>query len=168
MKTLYRESVATPIGRLTLLSSDKGLCYVGLPGCSKADLDRFVARHFSDAKVAPGGNHNRKAASEIKGYLNGKIKRFTVPLDLKAEGFSRKALLKVKAIPHGKTRTYGQIAASLGNPKAARAVGAANASNPIPIIIPCHRVVASTGLGGYGGGLSLKRWLLLAEGAIAK
>jgi O-6-methylguanine DNA methyltransferase len=168
MKTVYRESVATPIGRLTLLSSDRGLCYVELPGSPKAEIDRFVTRHFPDAKVAPGGRHNRKAASQIKAYLSGKIKRFTVPLDLKAEGFSRKALLKVKAIPHGKTRTYGQIAASLGNPKAARAVGAANASNPIPIIIPCHRVVGAAGLGGYGGGLSLKKKLLLAEGAIAK
>jgi len=168
MKTVYRESVATPIGRITLLSSDKGLCYVGLPGSSKTELDRFVNRYFSGAKVAPGGSHNKKAASEIIAYLNGKIKRFSVPLDLKAEGFSKKALLKVKAIPHGKTRTYGQIAASLGNPRAARAVGAANASNPIPIIIPCHRVVGATGLGGYGGGVSLKKRLLSSEGATVK
>jgi O-6-methylguanine DNA methyltransferase len=168
MKTVYRESVSTPIGRITLMSSDKGLCYVGLPGSSKTELDRFVTRYFPGAKVATGGNHNKKAASEIIAYLNGKIKRFSVPLDLKVEGFSRKALLKVKAIPHGKTRTYGQIAASLGNPKAARAVGAANASNPIPIIIPCHRVVGATGLGGYGGGVSLKKKLLSSEGATVK
>jgi len=87
---------------------------------------------------------------------------------LHVKGFYGKVLQKVRAIPYGKTRTYGEIAAALGNPGAARAVGGANRSNPIPIIIPCHRVVAANGLGGYSGGPDIKAKLLEHEGVYLK
>jgi O-6-methylguanine DNA methyltransferase len=96
-------------------------------------------------------------------YFDGRRKTFGVKLDLRKTGFAKDVLRKVKKIAYGKTLTYGEIAASLGKPRAARAVGAANGANPLPIIIPCHRVVASNGLGGYGGGLPMKRKLLNHE-----
>ena len=161
---VYREELKTSVGTLMLLSTERGVCYIGF--VDQGDLgDDFLRKNFAGAEIKSGGEYNREAANEIKAYLAGKLKDFKVKLDLISSGFSRQALLKVKAIPYGKVRTYGEIAAALGNPKAARAVGNANRLNPIPIIIPCHRVVASNGLGGYGGGLPLKKKLLNLEGA---
>lgn len=162
---IYRDVLKSSIGRLTLLSTDKGLCYIGFAGEGAERSREFVQRYYPGAVVKPGGKFNREAARQIQAYLEGRLKKFTVKLDLNADGFKRQALNKVKAIPYGKVRTYGEIAKALGNPGAARAVGNANRLNPIPIIIPCHRVVASGGLGGYGGGLSLKRKLLALEQA---
>ncbi len=159
---VYREKLKTSAGVFSLLSTDRGLCYIGFVNKGDQGND-FIKKNFAGAEVKTGGKYNREAAKQIKAYLAGKLKKFSVKLDLISSGFSRQALQKVKAIPYGKVRTYGEIAAALGNPKAARAVGNANRLNPIPIIIPCHRVVASTGLGGYGGGLPLKKKLLLLE-----
>ncbi len=164
---IYRHEFKSPVGKLTLLSSDRGLCFIGFPKEAGGNGKRFIKGHFPDAEVKPGGKCNREAARQITSYLNGRLKKFSVTLDLKASGFNRKALQKVKAIPFGKVRTYGEIAKALGSPGAARAVGNANRLNPIPIIIPCHRVVAANGLGGYGGGLPLKKKLLNIEAAAA-
>jgi methylated-DNA-[protein]-cysteine S-methyltransferase len=87
-------------------------------------------------------------------------------LDIRATPFQKKVLRRVARIPFGKTATYGRVAASVGAPNASRAVGQANASNNLPLVIPCHRVVAANGLGGYGGGLTLKKRLLNLEGAL--
>ena len=164
MAILYKQDVACPIGTLTLLSSDLGLCYIKLPGEDNSHMKKFIGRYFPDTEIRPGGALNKKAAAEIQAYFAGKLKKFTVKLDLRSEGFYRKVQQEVAAIPFGQTTTYGQIAATLGKPKASRAVGGGNGSNPIPIIIPCHRVLSTTGLGGYGGGLQAKRWLLRHEG----
>ena len=162
---LYRDVIKTPIGPLTLLSTPKGLCRVDFSRGAGQRVDRYIKKHFPDSEIKKGGEHNRKAAKQILAYLQGKLKRFSVKLDVHEAGFNRKVLGHVKGIPFGKTRTYGRIAAALGKPGAARAVGNANRLNPIPIIIPCHRVVAANGLGGYGGGLALKVKLLKIEGA---
>ncbi len=165
---IFQDSIKTSIGTISLVSTGKGLAFVGLKDSSGRQAARFIADQFPRAQVRKGGKHNKAAARQLNAYLNGKLTRFTVRLDLRREGFARKALQRVKAIPYGKTRTYGEIAAALGNPNAARAVGGANGSNPIPIFIPCHRVVAAGGLGGYGGGIEMKRALLKLEGAILK
>jgi len=106
-----------------------------------------------------------RAEREIREYLAGRRRRFTVPADLSAATpFHRKALAALARVPYGRTVTYGQLAARAGRPRAARAVGQAMANNPLPLIFPCHRVVASGGgLGGFGGGLGLKRRLLALE-----
>ncbi len=161
--TIYRDRIETPVGALSLVSTDKGLVFVGLKDARGKAADAYIARNFPGAEFKAGGTVNRQAAKELFEYFDGKRKTFGVKLDLRKSGFAKDVLGKVKKIAYGKTLTYGEIAASLGKPRATRAVGAANGANPIPIIIPCHRVVASNGLGGYGGGLPMKRKLLNHE-----
>ncbi len=105
------------------------------------------------------------ARQQIEAYLRGERRQFDVPLDLgDATGFQRRVWMACEAIPYGATTTYGELARSIGTPRGAQAVGQALGSNPVPILIPCHRITASDGeLGGYGGGLALKRALLALE-----
>lgn len=108
----------------------------------------------------------QQVAQELAEYLGGKRSRFTLDVSPDGTPFERRCWDTLQQIPYGETRTYGEIAHAVGNPKGFRAVGSANHKNPIPIIIPCHRVVAAGGgLGGYGGGLDLKRRLLALEQA---
>ena len=104
------------------------------------------------------------ARLQLNEYFAGKRSRFEVPLDLRGTPFQEKVWRALLDIPYGETRTYAQIAAQIGSPSAVRAVGAANGANPVAIIVPCHRVVATGGgLGGYGGGLEIKKRLLALE-----
>ncbi|MBT7781327.1 MAG: methylated-DNA--[protein]-cysteine S-methyltransferase [Anaerolineae bacterium] len=107
-------------------------------------------------------------ASQLHEYLAGKRHSFTIAIDWSMmRPFQREALLATFAIPYGHTSTYGEIAAQIGHPSAARAVGRAEATNPMPLVIPCHRVLGADGkLRGYGGGLEIKKWLLKLEGAV--
>lgn len=106
----------------------------------------------------------KKAGSELKSYLNGEIKKFSFPLYIEGTDFSKKVWEALCKIPYGQTLTYKQLAEKVGNPKAARAVGLACNKNPIPIFIPCHRVIGSSGkLTGYLGGLKIKDYLLNME-----
>jgi methylated-DNA-[protein]-cysteine S-methyltransferase len=105
-----------------------------------------------------------EADAQLERYFAGDLRCFTVPLDLAGTPFQQAVWLAVVEVPYGTTSTYGRVAASLGRPLAARAVGHANGSNPAPIVVPCHRLVASTGaLTGYAGGLDMKRALLEHE-----
>ena len=104
----------------------------------------------------------------MRAYFAGKLRAFDLPLDLGGTPFQLRVWHELERIPYGETRSYLQIAAAIGAPKAVRAVGAANGANPIPIVVPCHRVIGSGGkLVGYGGGLPLKKRLLTLEGALA-
>ncbi len=106
----------------------------------------------------------RQATEQLEAYLDGKRRNFSLPLAPQGTPFQKEVWQALSQIPYGETRTYGEIAAQLGRPKACRAVGAANHVNPLPIFIPCHRVVgASGGLTGYAGGLQMKQQLLLLE-----
>ena len=105
-----------------------------------------------------------QALEELQEYFEGKRTTFTVPIDLNAPPFYKKVLQEIRKVPFGSTASYLEIASRVGSPKAVRAVGSANARNPIPIIIPCHRIIRSDGgLGGYAGGLDLKMDLLKHE-----
>jgi methylated-DNA-[protein]-cysteine S-methyltransferase len=107
-----------------------------------------------------------QAAEELRAYFKGNLRVFGVPLDMQGTDFQLDVWKHLQKIPYGETRSYAQVAASIGRPKAVRAVGAANGSNPVAIIVPCHRVIGSSGkLTGYGGGLPLKKRLLELEGA---
>lgn len=116
------------------------------------------------APRTPDTDFERRVAGELAAYFEGARTRFSVPLAPEGTAFQLVVWHALQQIPYGETRTYGEIATAVGNPGAARAVGMANHHNPIPIVIPCHRVVATGGkLGGFGGGVDLKRKLLQLE-----
>jgi len=110
----------------------------------------------------------KEPARQLRAYFAGDLQHFELPLHPKGTPFQLRVWELLQQIPFGETTTYGELARRLGNPAASRAVGLANGSNPIPIVIPCHRVIGSTGkLVGFGGGLPTKRWLLDFEGSHA-
>lgn len=159
----WKHSFVSPLGEVELLSTASGVCEISLPGkkVNPADVSRTGAQNIT---ILSGGAENRKAARQLNEYFRGQRRKFDFKIDLRVAGFYRRALLQgVAKIPYGQTRSYGEIARQVGSPRAARAVGSANATNPLPFVIPCHRVVASVGLGGYGGGLPMKRKLLKLE-----
>ena len=107
-----------------------------------------------------------QATEELRAYFAGGLRVFSVPLDMEGTEFQLNVWNRLTKIPYGETRSYAQVAEAVGRPKAVRAVGAANGSNPVAIIVPCHRVIGSNGkLTGYGGGLPLKKRLLELEGS---
>ena len=151
--------IPSPIGRLKLVASDKGLAAV------LWDNDRPLPIHLADLVENPVHATLLYAEKELNQYFSGKRKVFSVGLDMRGTHFQKQVWEALLAIPFGETRSYGQIANQLGNPKATRAVGAANGQNPIPIIVPCHRVIGANGkLTGFGGGLEIKDQLLALEG----
>jgi methylated-DNA-[protein]-cysteine S-methyltransferase len=155
----------TPWGWVGLAAGAKGLVRVVLPGPRRRpDLDCLAGRGRAPA---PARAIAARAEREVREYLAGRRRTFSVPVDLDGlPPFQRKVLLAERRVPYGRTITYGALAAKVGRPRAARAVGQALAHNPVPLVVPCHRVIAAGGgLGGFGGGLALKRRLLALEGA---
>lgn len=158
-----RQTVDTPLGPVTLQARGGSLCRLQLPGSPDADPGSPDPHPGNDAAIT-------KAAEQIAEYFAGERTAFELDLAPAAgTPFQHRVWQELQAIPHGAIRTYAQVAASVGRPGAARAVGQANRINPLPIVVPCHRVVASDGLGGYQGssGIDRKRWLLRHEGVSA-
>ena len=156
----------TRIGWIGVAFSERGLAGIQLPRATRAQTLTNLQRDFPKAAVVAAAPI--EIARELREYAEGTRRQFTLPLDLSAvKPFQRTVLQVADSIKYGETRTYAWIAREIGNPRAARAVGRALATNPIPIILPCHRVLGSDGsLHGYGGGLPLKRKLLELEGAL--
>jgi len=157
----------TPVGRMAVAATPRGLARVVLPKeLAKGGMPTPPLRGHGDHEKAAA--HAVQAEREILEYLAGRRRAFTVPLDMEGlPSFHAKVLRACLRIPYGKTLTYAELAERAGNPRAARAVGQAMARNPLALVVPCHRVVATGGgAGGYGGGLDLKRRLLAIEGAI--
>lgn len=146
-------TIDSPVGTLTLVAD----------GPSLIGLYMEEQRHRPDQSIF-GVNEDEgfeDVKEQLSEYFAGDRTAFELDLDLRGTEFQVRVWNELLSIPSGETRTYGELAADLGNPKASRAVGLANGKNPIGIIVPCHRVVGSTGdLTGYGGGLARKRWLL--------
>ncbi|MAJ58705.1 MAG: hypothetical protein CBC48_01335 [bacterium TMED88] len=156
----------SPIGRMSVTSSDQGLCYVGLPRANGRGLEGWRRRHAIEESHTVGGDSNREAIEQIVSFLDGRRERFDLALDLRGTPFQIEVYEAVASIPYGERLSYGAIADCIGRPAAVRAVGMANGANPLPLIIPCHRVVGKDGqLQGYSGGLGLKRKLLAMESA---
>jgi methylated-DNA-[protein]-cysteine S-methyltransferase len=154
------KTVQTPVGELKLIASDTGLAAIlwqnDKPGRVRIDAVAAVPSHPILLQ----------AERELNEYFAGERRRFSVPLDFAGTEFQRKVWSELLAIPFGETRSYRQIAQRLGDPKLARAVGAANGRNPISIIAPCHRVIGAGGdLTGFAGGLDVKAQLLGLEGS---
>jgi methylated-DNA-[protein]-cysteine S-methyltransferase len=167
MKNLYINSFISKIGEIKTAATDKGVVLIALPNESKKNFEKKINKEFFTYKIKNGGVHNRRVEKEIIQYLDGKRNKFTVKIVLTGTDFQKAVLNKVAKIKYGETKTYGEIAILVNNAGASRAVGSANAKNKLPIIIPCHRVVESDGLGGYGGGINLKKKLLQLEKAIS-
>ena len=153
---VFYTRIASPVGPLLLAGDGDGLRRVSFESSR-----RFVA-------PATGWIEDDKPFSQVMeqldAYFAGKLKKFNLPLALAGTPFQLSVWRGLTTIPYGETISYGQLATRIGNPKAVRAVGSANGSNPLPIIIPCHRVIGSNGnLTGFGGGLPIKKQLLALE-----
>ncbi len=155
----------TPWGPMGLAATGRGVVRVVLPDNRRRAELQALRRRTRGTVPSAADRHARRAEREIRQYLAGKRRRFTVRLDLGGlSPFHRQVLAAARRIPYGKTATYGELAARIGRPKAARAIGRAMARNPVPLLVPCHRVTAAGGaLGGFGGGLKMKRRLLALE-----
>ena len=157
METLYFTRMDSPVGPLLIGVSEKGLAIL----------------EFSRGRLSPkytwleSPQRTARYVEQLDEYFSGKRQTFDFPLDLRGTEFQLRCWNALLKIPYGETRTYGDLAREIGCPRGFRAVGAANHDNPIAIVVPCHRVIASDGgLHGYGGGLETKRWLLELEGAM--
>lgn len=171
METLFTSRFETSIGSLRIVSSEKGLTYVELPHANGRGFAGWMKTYAEDAKVVerPSGTrpHHEDAIEQLLEYDAGTRREFQIDLDLRATAFQKSVYKVVAKIGYGETLSYSDIAVAIGNPKAVRAVGAANGANPIPLVIPCHRVIARGGaLQGYAGGLDMKARLLAMESAV--
>ncbi len=162
---LSRATIATPLGPMLALASEAGLCALEFTGPKKR-LSRLEARlknHFPPHDIVDDEDRViERTRRWLEEYFDGTTAEIgDLPLDMHGADFERRVWRALLTIRPGETRSYGALAKALGNPGAARAVGMANGANPIAIIVPCHRVIGSTGsLTGYGGGLDRKTWLL--------
>ena len=159
--------VDSPLGRLLVAATDRGVCRIAYDPEPERDLEQ-LARAFG-ARVLRSPRPTEQPRRQLAEYFEGRRRTFDLPVDLRAAAeFSRRVLEQLRGVPFGELTTYGALAARAGKPRAARAVGTVMNRNPVPIVVPCHRVVGSTGaLVGYGGGLERKRALLRLEGALA-
>lgn len=162
-RVLYFKTVDSPIGRLRLMASHKGLCGILFNDGKDNNLT------LEDAAQADDNNPFLvKAQAQLDEYFRNKRKSFDVKLDVRGTIFQQKAWKELVKIPFGSTISYSEQAKRMGDPKKARAVGMANGRNPLPIIVPCHRVIGESGhLTGYAGGLNIKQYLLNHEGIAA-
>ncbi len=161
-------TVDTPVGRFGAAFSSVGLGRLLLPGEPFARCEAWVRRWLPEARSVEDPDRFAHLAEALTGYLAGELRAFSVPLDLRGTPFQQAVWAALGRIRYGEVRTYAALASEIGRPRAVRAVGAANGANPVPILVPCHRVIGSRGaLVGYGGGLGLKERLLRLEGILA-
>ncbi|MGC1371427.1 MAG: methylated-DNA--[protein]-cysteine S-methyltransferase [Candidatus Sulfotelmatobacter sp.] len=173
METLQSTTADSIVGPLFLAASARGLVALEfdarLPGQQSIRRNpRDLRQEKRQFKFEDSDRGMARYLSELEEYFASKRREFTFPLDLRGTDFQIACWRALIAIPYGKTRSYADIARSVGKPNAFRAVGMANNRNPVAIVVPCHRVIASNGtLCGYGGGLEVKRKLLQLEGALS-
>ena len=154
--------VDSPVGTLLLAATGRGLCRISFT----LDVDELAAAVGPRVLRVP--SQLAEARRQLEEYFAGSRHEFDLPVDLRVPAFQHDVLLELARVPYGELSTYGELARRIGRPRAARAVGGALNRNPVPIVLPCHRVVGATGaLVGYGGGLERKRTLLALERAAA-
>ncbi len=158
----------TPLGPMTVASTPRGVVAASLPGDGRDHVRNWLARRLPRATVVQGTGRNAKVVATVRSFLAGKRTDLDVPLDLRGTPFQKKVWTALRRVPFGATISYADLARRAGHPGAARACGSANGSNPVPLFVPCHRTIAADGsLGGFGGGLPLKRRLLELESRAA-
>ena len=153
--------VPSPVGELFVAATARGLCRISY---TPAGQEEALARQFGVRVLRLPLDEVRR---ELDEYFEGRRRSFELPLDLRVAAFPAEVLAELGRVPYGQLATYGQLAAAVGRPRAARAVGTVMNRNPLPIVLPCHRVVGANGsLTGYAGGLPVKRALLELEGVL--
>jgi len=160
MDKVYYASFDSPLlKKVFVASTEKGVCMVDFLTSEKAFLKEL--RRLFPGEIVRDDQKNKAVLSQLKKYLKGELQRFDCPLDFGGTPFEKKVWSELAKIPYGQTRSYKEIAQAIGHSKAFRAVGNANGKNPLPLIIPCHRVIESNGgLGGFGHGIKVKKQLL--------
>jgi methylated-DNA-[protein]-cysteine S-methyltransferase len=161
-------TMPSPVGELLLVASDAGLIAIRFEWNQHGVDPRASSVPSTDASGAEA-RILAEARSQLDAYFAGAQTEFDLPLDPRGPPFQQKVWAALREIPFGRTISYLELARRTGDPKAVRAVGAANGRNPIPLVVPCHRVIGADGsLVGFGGGIDRKRWLLHHEGALAE
>lgn len=146
--------LGTPIGRLTIVASDRGVRRIVLPGLDDAAVSSGAVIDAEHPMVD-------RACTQLQEYFEGSRETFDVPLDIHGTSFQLSAWRALAEVAYGSRASYSEQAARIARPRAVRAVGSANRCNPVPIVLPCHRIVGADGsLAGYAGGIGMKRWLL--------
>ena len=160
--TIFVESYHSPLGKIWFASDHVGIVGLQMPSSDgKARLLEKISRHYKKSNIEDRGKINAGFLVELDEYFCGTLKAFETPARPSGTPFQERVWRQLLKIPYGTTRSYGDLAAELGIPKGPRAVGQANGRNPVALLIPCHRVIASDGgLGGYSGGIEIKRLLL--------
>jgi methylated-DNA-[protein]-cysteine S-methyltransferase len=153
----------SPIGKIYIAAVKEGVVKISFSTESLQELEKYCQRHLG-SRIRDGSEYTRDAKEQILRYLEGKSQSLDFPVIHLNSPFRKKVLEVERNIPYGETRSYGEVAKMVNNPRASRAVGSANAKNPLPLYFPCHRIITSNGrLGGFGGGLKIKEFLLDLE-----
>ena len=165
-RTVLIQACPTPYGVIHFAATEDGLCRITVPGETLADLVAWLERRLPDAELVPADGALDHVCAALAAFFDG-VPLPELPVDLYGTPFQRSVWRAVLAIPYGETRSYADIARAVGYPLAARAVGAANAVNPLPFVVPCHRVIGADGaIKGYPGGIVTRRMLLELEGVL--
>lgn len=163
--TLYWEKIPSPLGHLTAVFSPYGLCRLAFPNEPLEKVTASLKSVFPRATIKEKPGVAKELSQQLQEYFSCHRQSFDVPLDLRGTPFQLSVWEALAQVPYGTTKTYGELAKAIGRPKAFRAVGRAVGSNPVGIIIPCHRIIGARGdLRGFGGGLDIKEKLLALEG----
>jgi methylated-DNA-[protein]-cysteine S-methyltransferase len=164
--SLYYAETDSVIGPLTVIATENGICRLDFGSVEDIlpSLQAWMAKHFIKGDLVHSPEYLADAVSQLNAFFAGNLHEFNIPFDLYGTVFQKKVWTQLTKIPYGTTCSYKEVAQGIGAPKAVRAVGSANNQNPVPVFIPCHRVIGSNGaLVGYGGGLDKKEILLSIE-----
>ena len=167
MKKIYWTSFSSKIGTIYVASSDRGVCKISIPAQGKKEFLNWIQVHCNGLEVAEVASRNKQVIDELNRYFDRKLVKFHSRLDPIGTDFQRQVWTQLRKIRYGTTITYKELAKRVGIPGAFQTVGRANGANPLPIVIPCHRVIGSNdSLVGYGAGIKTKEFLLRLEGAL--
>ncbi len=164
---VYCTSFDSKIGLIYIASTDKGVCKISVPRQTKRDFFGWLRENFDDSEVVDNKSRNKEVMDQLNRYFNGRLAKFTCAVDLRGTPFQLRVWKELSKISYGTTISYKQLAKRLGTSRGFQAIGRANAANPVPIIVPCHRVLGTDGtLIGYASGVKTKEFLLKLEGSL--
>jgi O-6-methylguanine DNA methyltransferase len=164
---VYCTSFDSKIGLIYIASTDKGVCKISVPRQTKKDFFRWLRENFDDNEVVDNKSRNKEVMDQLNRYFNGRLAKFTCAVDMRGSPFQLRVWKELLKISYGTTISYKQLAKRLGTSRGFQAIGRANAANPVPIIVPCHRVLGTDGtLIGYASGVKTKEFLLKLEGSL--